>query len=305
MKTKYLVLILAILTNSYHLSFSQGCSDAGFCTIGALKSHLKTDSTRQKLSFLLPVGIGDQSVLIITPSLQYDRQLSSRWAIQTKLTANYAKGDLGQATGLGDLFLAGIYTLNGTSRWSTALTLGLKLPLTTSNGKSHGYSLPMTYQSSLGTVDLIMGVSVNSTRWQLSVGWQQPLSGANANTFLPTADMRLTAAAYPPSNQFSRQADVLGRAAYTLLSQGKLKLSVGLLGIYHVADDTYQTAAQHTLPIYGSQGLTLNTTVAGWWFLSPRIRMGITAGSPLVVRKIRPDGLTRSLVVSPEISWVF
>lgn len=298
-------LTLGLLANTGLESVGQGCSDAGFCTIGALKQHLPVDSSRQTFSILLPVGIGDQSVLVVTPSLQYDRQLSTRWGIQAKLTTNYARGDLGQATGLGDLFLSGTYTLVGKSNWRKVFTLGAKLPLNSGNLTSNGYALPMQYQNSLGTVDLIAGLSINSTRWQFSAGWQQPLSGANTNTFLPSADSRMAAAAYPPSNQFTRQADVLGRLAYRLLYQGKLKLTVGLLGIYHLGNDTYQTASQQTLAISGSQGLTLNATVAGWWFVSLRTRVGFMAGTPLVVREIRPDGLTRSLVIAPEISWLF
>lgn len=298
-------LTLGLLANTGLESVGQGCSDAGVCTIGALKQHLPVDSSRQTFSILLPVGIGDQLVLVITPALQYDRQLSAHWGIQGKLTTNYASGDLGQATGLGDLFLSGTYTVATKSSWRTALTLGLKLPLSTGNLTANGYSLPMQYQSSLGTVDLITGLSVSSTRWQFSAGWQQPLSGANRNTFLPLADSRVAAVAYPPSSQFTRKADVLGRATYMLLSEGKLKLTVGLLGIYHLGNDTYQTASQQTLAISGSQGLTLNATVAGWWFVSSRTRVGFTAGTPLVVREIRPDGLTRSLVFAPEISWLF
>lgn len=307
MKRTLIGFLSTLLIASTHpiVSWGQGCSDAGFCTIGTLKQHVQTDSSRQKFSVLLPIGIGDQSVLVITPALQYDRQLSAHWGIQGKLTTNYASGDLGQATGLGDLFLSGTYAVATKSSWHTALTLGLKLPLSTGNLTANGYSLPMQYQSSLGTVDLITGLSVSSTRWQFSAGWQQPLSGANSNTFLPSADSRVAAAAYPPSNQFTRKADVLGRATYMLLREGKLKLTVGLLGIYHLGNDTYQTASQQTLAISGSQGLTLNATVAGWWFVSSRTRVGFTAGTPLVVREIRPDGLTRSLVFAPEISWLF
>ena len=287
---------------------AQGCSDAGFCTIGGLKPHGPADANAingQKLTLLLPVGLGDEGVFVFTPGLQYDRQLSANWAIQAKLTANYARGDLGAATGLGDVFLAGTYTLPIKTNWTTALTLGTKLPLSRGNLRVGGQSLPMQYQSSLGTVDVIAGLSVNSQRWQFSAGWQQPLIGANANTFLPGTDVRMNASAYPPSNQFTRQADLLARVAYALPVMGKFNVNAGLLGIYHVAEDTYRDGANRSLAIAGSRGLTLNATLAGWWTVNTKTRIGFTAGVPLVVRAIRPDGLTRSVVFAPEISWRF
>lgn len=288
------------------MAHAQGCSDAGFCTIGALKQHGSAeDAYEQKLTLLLPVGIGDENVFVFTPGIQYDRRVSSALAVQAKLTGNYAQGNLGSATGPGDVFLSGTYAWPTRSRWKTALTVGTKLPLNRGNLTSENQPLPMQYQSSLGTLDVIGGLSVSSTRWQASVGWQQPLTGANANTFLAATDRRTEARPYPPSNQFVRQADGLARLAYTLPVGSRLSVNAGLLGIYHVAEDTYTDPTGRSVPIAGSKGLTLNATLAGWWMLSRTVRAGFTAGVPLVVRAVRPDGLTRSVVFAPEISYSF
>lgn len=305
MKQLTIYLILALLLPVRLPTFAQGCSDAGFCTIGALKQHGTTANQGQRLTLLLPVGLGDERVFVFTPGLQYDNQLAARWAIQAKLTGNYASGNLGSVSGLGDVFLSGTFSLPTKAKWTTALTLGTKIPLNQSNLKADGRSLPMQYQSSLGTVDLITGLSVSTNNWQFSAGWQQPLTGANANTFLPGLDTRLEAPAYPPSNQFNRKADVLARAAYTLVIKSRFSLNGGLLGIYHLGEDTYLDAANKSLPISGSSGLTLNATLAGWWTVHPKMRIGFTAGTPLIVREVRPDGLTRSIVFAPEITWLF
>lgn len=284
---------------------AQGCSDAGFCTIGSLKQHGSADTQKQKITLLLPAGLGDENVFVFTPGLQYDRSLSSAWAVQAKLTGNYAQGNLGRAAGLGDLFLSGTYALSAKTNWTTSLTFGVKLPLNKGNLTSQGQSLPMQYQSSLGTVDLIAGLSVSSARWQFSTGWQQPLTGANANTFLTSTDTRPDALAYPPSNQFVRRADGLARVAYMFPLTTTVSLNAGLLGIYHIGEDTYTDQNERVRAIAGSSGLTLNATLAGWWTISPKTRLGFTAGTPLVVREVRPDGLTRSVVFAPEISWAF
>ncbi|GAB4022565.1 carbohydrate-binding protein [Spirosoma koreense] len=301
--TIYLALVLLLLNRLP--GYAQGCSDAGFCTIGALKQHGATNNQGQKITLLLPIGLGDEAVFVFAPGIQYDNQLSARWAVQAKLTGNYASGNLGTAAGPGDVILSGTFTFPAKAKWATSLTLGTKLPLNQGNLKAGGQPLPMQYQSSLGTVDLITGLSVSNSRWQFSAGWQQPLTGANGNTFLPGSSPKPEAPAYPPSNQFNRKADVLVRAAYTWAINDRLSLNGGLLGIYHVGEDTYVNTIGNSLSISGSQGLTLNATLAGWWTVSSKMRLGFTAGTPLLTREVRPDGLTRSIVFAPEISWLF
>lgn len=299
----YLALVLVLL-NRLPVD-AQGCSDAGFCTIGALKQHGATNKQGQKITLLLPIGLGDEAVFVFAPGIQYDNQLSARWAIQAKLTSNYARGNLGSAAGVGDVILSGTFMFPTKAKWATSFTLGTKLPLNQGDLKSSGQPLPMQYQSSLGTIDLITGFSVSNSQWQFSAGWQQPLTGANGNAFLPGSSTKPEAPAYPPSNQFNRKADVLARAAYTWTINDRMSFNGGLLGIYHVGKDTYINTIGNSLSIDGSQGLTLNATLAGWWIVNPKIRLGFTAGTPLLTREVRPDGLTRSIVFAPEISWLF
>lgn len=288
--------------------FGQGCSDAGFCMIGNLDHHRENLSAqKQKLSVFLPLGVGDANVFVFTPGIQYDNTFSEKWSIQGKLTANYADGNLGSAFGLGDLFLSGTRTRMGENGWNTSITLGSKILLNLGNLKVDGKALPMQYQSSLGTVDLIMGFSLSNRSWQFSTGWQQPLSGINRNNFLPAYWDTPEAEKYPPSNDFHRQGDVLLRAGYNFTVRQKFSINPGLLGIYHLSEDTYVDGnlSNEPIAITGSQGLTLNVTLACSWHVAENLTVGFSAGTPLVVRDVRPDGLTRSFVFSPEISWNF
>ncbi len=304
------VSVLAILSGLLSLpgfTKAQGCSDAGFCSIGGLKAqHAEHDATgkkkNQQLSVLLPVGVGDDNVTVFTPGLQYDNQLSARWAIQAKLTANFADGPLGNASGGGDFFLTGIYQLPAKSEWITQITLGAKLPLNNGNLKSGGRALPMQYQSSLGTTDLIAGITVSNQRWQFAAGWQQPLSGANSNGFLPSG---AASAKYAPSNAFTRKPDALIRAAYNGHAGTRFSYNTGLLAILHLGEDSYLAANNTRTAIENSGGLTLNLTAGARWAISKTIDIGLTAGTPLVVREVRPDGLTRKFIVSPEIAFHF
>jgi hypothetical protein len=296
-----------VLSVSSAEAMAQGCSDAGFCTLGNLHQQ-RSDSadSKQKLTFLMAVGIGDESVFVITPAIQYDRQFSVRWGIQAKVTGNYASGNLGRASGAGDLYLSATHTFPSRAMWKTSITLGTKLPLNLSDLKEHGRALPMQYQSSLGTIDAIAGLSLSNNVWQFAAGWQQPLSGINRNNFLPAYWDNPRAEAYPPTNDFDRKGDVLLRAAYHFNTKSNFSVSTGLLAIYHIDEDTYIDANEsiRPIPIRGSQGLTLNATVVALWKINS-MSIGLSAGAPLVFRDIRPDGLTRKFVMIPEIHWNF
>lgn len=287
-------------------SFSQGCSDAGFCTLGNL-NPLHQNKTKQKLTLGLTNGVGDEGVYVITPSIKYDYELNKAWELQAKLTANYATGNLGNATGLGDLFLSTTYTFPSSNKWKKSFLIGTKLPLAKSNLKTGGKSLPMQYQSSLGTIDVIIGISVTNNKWLFATAFQQPLTGTNGNNFLPIYFSSATATNYPPSNDFKRKADVLLRTNYEVAATKKAKYNLGLLGIFHLGKDTYidGNISSKALEIKGSDGLTLNITAAASFVLSKKITLGFLAGTPLVVRDVRPDGLTRSFSINTDLIFNF
>jgi hypothetical protein len=287
---------------------AQGCSDAGFCTIGNLNHETSVSQTNYKhsLKITLPTGIGDEEVFVFAPGIEYSYQ-QNNWQFAGKITANYASGNLGNAGGPGDIFLSATYQIPASSKLITSITLGTKLPMNQGNLKENGLSLPMQYQSSLGTVDLIAGVAVSKEKWKIVAGLQQPLSGTNRNNFLPQYWPNGTATAYPPTNDFKRKGDVLLRTSYRFLTKSKWNLEGSLLGIYHLGEDTYINAniSNKQISLVGSQGLTLNLTASMEIMLSPRWSLGLVAGAPLIVRDIRPDGLTRSFVISPQITYQF
>jgi hypothetical protein len=287
---------------------AQGCSDAGFCSVGNLShpSSANKQLSKHYLKITLPAGVGDDDVFVFTPGLEYGYTLK-RWQFSGKVTGNHASENLGNATGPGDVFLSATYQLPATRKWQTSFTLGAKLPLNQANLKADGLSLPLQYQSSLGTVDLIAGIAVSRDKWRAAAGLQQPLTGINRNNFLPQYWGNGKANAYPPTNDFNRKGDVLLRVSYRVLQSKKLSFDGGLLGIYHLRDDTYIDANVSNKPISikGSQGLTLNATGFIELTLNQHWSLGLMGGVPLVVRDVRPDGLTRSFVIAPQLSYQF
>jgi hypothetical protein len=286
-------------------SFSQGCSDAGFCTIGNIQSSSKDslEENKNAISLLLTNGIGDQNVYVFTPGFQYERGINSHFSIQTKITGNYAVGNLGSATGLGDLFLASTYVLNEKKKFQHSFTLGTKIPLNLGDIRYNNQPLPMQYQSSLGTLDLIVGYKLNFKKWSANVAYQQPITGRNRNTFLPQYINTQAAFKYPPSNDFNRKGDALVRIAYQLISSKKWKWNASVLSIYHLGEDTYidGNISNSPLKIEGSEGLTVNITSNFSYKINESMSLALGGGVPLIVRKVRPDGLTRSFSLTPEL----
>lgn len=309
MKIKFLVFLSLVYTIFNTQLHAQGCSDAGFCTIGKMNQHSNESASfkKQKLSLILSNGIGDENVYVFTPGIQYDNILNQHWAIQAKFTGNYADGNLGNATGLGDLFLSATYTLKKIKNWETAFLLGTKLPLNNGDIKTGSKPLPMQYQSSLGTIDLLAGITVSNNKWLFASAIQQPLSGSNNNTFLPVYWNTAAANKYSPTNTFKRKGDVLLRSGYNLITKNKVNFTVGLLGIYHLGDDIYidRNISNKPISLTGSKGLTLNGTAAIRYKVNDKFSIGLSGGAPFIVRDIRPDGLTRKFVVSPEIIFNF
>lgn len=303
MKKLFLQMFLSFI---HYYSIAQGCSDAGFCSIGNLKPA-ENHSAKQKITALLTNGVGDENVYVFTPAVQYDLQLNHQWAIQGKITGNVATGNLGNAAGLGDIYLSGIFTPHTNGKWKHHILLSAKLPLNMGNIKSNNLSLPMQYQASLGTIDAITGYSISNEKWLFAAAWQQPLTGRNGNNFLPVYLNNPAASKYPPSNDFNRKADILLRVNYRFNPAGRLEFVTGLLGIYHTGNDTYidGNVSNRPIEIKGSKGATVNITTAAWYKFSNKFSLGLIAGAPVAVRKVSPDGLTRSFIISPEIIFNF
>ena len=294
------------------LLFAQGCSDAGFCTIGPIKADNKLLTSKNenghRITFLTTIGQGDDDVFVASPALQYDYHTKSGWNFQGRITANYANGTLSREFDAGDIYLGVSRTKKLNSSWNITPTLSIKIPLNASNLSSNGMPLPLQYQSSLGTFDAIAGITFSDKHWQLSAGYQQSLSGENKNGFLPEFwNGKPEANNYPPTFRFKRKGDVLMRGSRHFTAGENFSINAGLLGIYHLGEDEYTNPFEGNLivPINGSDGITLNVTMGAYWQASSRTRIGITGGFPLMVRDVRPDGLTRSWVIAPEISWSF
>ena len=306
------IIVVLLLSFTFYINTAaQGCSDAGFCTAGSLSvnTHDDTSNAAQTwVSAAFSYGLSDFDVQVISPRLEVRHSFDSVWQASARIGMQITNGDLTSTIGLSDVIVTGGCNLLP----ELQLTLGAKFPLNNADmrisypslppeGSPLNAPLPMDYQPSLGTIDVIAGVVWHLGDFSLAAAMQQPLT-QNSNTFTPDVYPATSAAhQYHPTNGFNRQADVLLRASYMLSTfEEKLRMHLSVLPIYHVANDTYVDSTSVRREIVGSRGVTLNAALLFEYVLSDYNRIELTIAAPVVVRTIRPDGLTRSILIGVE-----
>ena len=291
------ILIIVLSTTGY-IVHGQGCSDAGFCTLGSFKPGGLDSNSRFRNQFKIGVSYGsaDHSISIFGTHLEYQRVLTKKLVFNGKLSSLSQSGNGISTFGFSDLFLNIDYPINEIGK----LTVGFKLPLNDGSKLRDNLPLPMDYQSSLGTLDFLLGISRELNKIHLALAFQLPLS-QNQNEFIAEdypAGSSLKQ--FQTTNQFVRRGDMMLRVAYPLRINYKFKITPGLLPIIHLGKDLYTDKQGIERAIDGSQGLTLNGTVHIDYEIHGIHSLQLNAGAPFVVRKERPDGLTRSFIAALE-----
>lgn len=271
-------------------SFSQGCSDAGFCSLG--DTH-QTQKENNKNGFEAGLGFasGEEEIAIFSQFVTYSRNVNSNLSLSVKLTGQSASKDGVSNFNLGDVYISGNYKFKSKvdhKKWS--MLFGTKIPFTDGNDTYEGFALPMVYQSSLGTFDAIAGLNYSYKKWDFNTAVQVPLSD-NKNQFIGSSE-------FSPTKDFIRQPDALLRGSYTLQSSNKkFTYKPNILLIYHFGEDTYLNEINQRVAIDGSAGLTANANIIINYKLNDSSSLETSVAFPFVVREERPDGLTRSFTI--------
>jgi hypothetical protein len=286
---------------SYGSLSGQGCSDAGLCTLESFK-HMEDSAKTANHTLQLGGGYGraDYQIAAYNAFVSYQLRLTEKWLFETRITFLTQDGNDISTSGVSDIFINANRNL-GDVRFG----LGFKIPTNTANKSLDGLPLPMDYQSSLGTLDLLINMSYSLKRWSFFVGSQIPLT-QNENAFYselypedsPLFNVQST-------NGFTRKSDLLARISYTLSIGEKWLVVPSLLPIYHVSNDSFVNLDGNEQYIYGSKGLTLNGTLSLQFVPSEKQKWELVLASPFIVRDSRPDGLTRSVLFGVSYSFSF
>ncbi len=291
---------------------AQGCSDAGFCTMGAMKPNQRLSKNNLRLrSVELTEYYGNQrnlQVNFLSHILDLNVGLKKKTVFQAKFTYNQVYGILANTNGLGDISLSATHVLFQNERLQISATAGGKIPTYSADKSKEGRPLPMYYQTSLGTYDVVGGVSIVSKYLLLATGIQHPFNavenrftwGAWASSF-----SSLDANHYPVSNRLIRGTDVMFRAEGNI-SYYRFNFSLGFLLINRLNKDLIvspQTGKR--VAAQGSDG-NANTLLGGvLYHLNAKSGLKLVWGHRLVKRTINPDGLSRDNVVTLTYQFRF
>lgn len=286
------LLLITFLCASAFLQ-AQGCSDAGICSIADTHDYAEK-TVKNQIEVGTIYAAGESDTRYIAPYISYVRTFNATWSGNVRITSSFAEGSLGKRGSIGDAFLLVNYkpVTEKTFRWT--YTVGTKIPFNRANLEISNQSLPLDYQSSLGTFDFLGAANLSYKAWDFNAALQIPVFNINANAYFSESSGTDD---FPTTNQFERKPDALFRATYTIKpTKGKFTFKPNLLFIYHLGKDAYEDIYGKRRSINGSDGLTIN----GNLITAYDAKIGsieLSLATPFAVREIRPDGLTREWTV--------
>jgi hypothetical protein len=307
MKVNYLnlfkILLIILIGSSPYRVLSQGCSDAGFCTMGAMRPNqhfsTKLNMKLKSVEFGQYIGYTKFGDVILSYIADANFAVNRKTAVQFKLPYTFVSGFLANTNGLGDISISATRNILYRENYQINITAGSKLPTNDANKKSGGRPLPMYYQTSLGTFDVIIGVSLVTKKWLVATGYQQSLNPID-NDFIwgdwKGTEFEQRVREYPVSSMIRRGKDIMFRVERNFRSS-RFNAYVGLLPIIRVSKDrVLDPKTQKIVKVNGSEGLALTGLCGFGYRFSFKSSFKFLAGASIIQRDFNPDGLSRRFV---------
>ncbi len=303
------------LTLSIHLTFSQGCSDAGFCTMGAMKPDQsyskKVDFKLRSFEFNYYRGTSLLTPVITVLTADMNFGITDYFSIQIKAPYQMVSGSLGDTQGIGDFSVSASRSFPLQNGSTIGVTVGGKIPSGKSDieadSKFGSGDLPMYYQISLGTYDLVFGFSYINEKWLFATGVQHPIIHQNENDFrwgkwtdYPNQPYLLD---YNLANNLKRGSDMMLRAERNFRFIN-FNIGIGGLAIYRFKkDERYDFVNNINIWPDETIGLAFNMLTNIGYQINVNSSIKAIYGLKILDRSLNPDGLSRHDVTS--LSYVF
>lgn len=243
-------------------------------------------------------GEGDNGTSIIVSQIEANLRLKNeKMFAQIKIPYTFISGKLGSVSGLGDITISATYIMFSDVKSNLSFSGGFKIPTNKGDRLLNNLPLPMVYQTSHGTTDILIGAKLTYKKWDGTIGYQHSFD-ANNNQYVHQTNVEdsITYNSFFESKILRRSDDAIFRINRNFIGK-KINFSTGLLFIYHLKDDMYSNSKGKVVTSAGSKGLTLNINLAGIIALSKKTDFIFVFANPIVTRKSRPDGLTRKYIV--------
>ena len=310
MSKKIPILVILACLGSYG-ACAQGCSDAGFCTMGAMKPDqpftrkIKLRLRSLELGFYR--GQTNLNPVVYVMTADFNFSLNRNNAFQIKVPYQAVHGELANTNGIGDLSFSYTHTVFTSEKFDINATVGTKIASNNANLTEDGKPLPMYYQTSLGSYDLVAGISLLSRNWLVATGIQIPFN-TNGNQFVWGAwadfpDQEIITS-YPKSKDLKRGTDVMMRVERNF-RYARFNFSAGLLPIYRINKDIITDPQLGRTKLEDTQGLALTGLATLGYSFNVRSAVKFLYGKKFADRPVEPDGLTRRHVMTLSYLYRF
>ncbi len=316
-----LICLSAALLAAGNNAKAQGESDPGFGSIGALRpaSALpfndgeEHEYQRTHLGLGVAFAKGERDVALVSPIAELRVPFQDFGYFDFRLPVNTVSGELGKIYGLGDVSFAYTHVFVDPYQedWTFQATAGAVFGMGTANQEDGAARpLPMVYQSSLGSTDIVLGANVKYKEYlTVAVGYQQPVFRYNENEYdrsNKVNDLMYSSAYYQVARKLYRQGDLMLRVEGSY-GNDRVGIAASPVLIYHLANDLYTDRNGLLRELDGSQGFTLNGVGNVYMRLGRRgeVKLDVTASVPVITRDATPDGLTRQWYILPRFTYFF
>ncbi len=314
-----IVFAFAVLLIKVVPASGQGCSDAGFCTMGAMKpdqpfyKNIPLKLRSMELSFYRGTTTLSPVVYVTTLDMNFNI-VDDKTFLQVKLPYQAVKGNFGKTSGMSDISLCLTRKVSEDGTFDYNVSLGAKIPSNDADltDDTHDLPLPMYYQTSLGTYDFIAGFSMISRDWLFATGIQHPFNkNKNHFTWAPWIPVYRNGEgadyvrSYDGAYELKRGTDVMLRVERNFRFS-RLNFTLGALPIYRIRRDevTVFSTGERTKPD-GTTGLALSVIGTAGYSFNVRTGIKLLYGRKIIQRDFNPDGLTRHDVMTISYYYRF
>jgi hypothetical protein len=285
MKKSFIASALLIAVNFCSFDTSAQCSDAGVCQIGG---HLAEGEDMEKLNLSASYKYGysgkEDDIQYHSFVLTGNYNVLDNSSVQFMLPYNSQSGPAGTVNGIGDLIVSLNQNLLSDENSSFNASVGVKLAA----GDENKDNLPQTYQSGLGTNDILIGLSYYYGDFGFGAGYQHS-GGRNDNLY-----------------RLDKGDDILVRTSYELQLE-PLSITPQLLYIQPLAKssilDLTSTAEGNFIEVDKSNKPQLNLLTELRYELAGNLSLKGDFAIPFIKREVNVDGLTRAFSASFGLSY--
>ena len=279
MKNIIFSLLILIFSGNSVLLIAQ-CADAGVCSVGHIMDDNKDNILNINLGYKFGSSGKEDDVKYHSFLLGAVYNVLEKTAFQMSIPYNIQSGSLGDVNGVGDLLISVTQNFISQNNSSLDASIGAKF----ATGEDNADNLPMAYQSSLGSNDILFTINYNYKNIGFGVGYQ--LAGERNDNI----------------TKLKRGDDLLLRASYNFLLD-RLNITPQILFIKRLSESNIVNSASMApmetyIDVENSDQAQLNLLTVIQYQIDNNYSLFADFAIPFIKREVNVDGLTRSFSAS-------